>query len=119
MALQHHPDKQTASGAEAEARAERHFKLLTEAYSALSDTTKRREYDNKRGASGLGRRPASGRAGGFDQRRGPGAARNPFARTDPDGFDGFGARDAGFGFGAGFGAAGRRRPGGAGGKWQG
>ena len=112
MALQHHPDKQTSSGAEAAARAERHFKLLTEAYSTLSDATKRREYDNKRHADNY-YRPTSGRrwgAGDGDkhgQRNRSGAQRNPFARADEywGGAGGFGGRDAGFG------GWGRRRPG--------
>jgi len=114
MALQHHPDKQSASGAEAEARAERHFKLLTEAYSTLSDATKRREYDNKHFSSGSGRAGPSCRPGGFDhdftygQRRGAAGARNPFARNQSDAFGAFGAA---------FGGDARRR--GAGGKWQG
>ena len=114
MALQHHPDKQSASGAEAEARAERHFKLLTEAYSTLSDATKRRDYDNKHFSSGSGRAGPSCRPGGFDhdftygQGRGAAGARNPFARNQSDAFGAFGAA---------FGGDARRR--GAGGKWQG
>lgn len=116
MALQHHPDKQTSSGAEAAARAERHFKLLTEAYSTLSDATKRREYDKKRQADTYSYgRPASGRrwgAGDFSgrdtDRRGARGQRNPFARAEDfwgGGGGGFGGRDAGMG------GWGRRRPG--------
>ena len=60
MALQHHPDKIKAAGAEAEARAERHFKLLGEAYSILSDAKKRRDYDDER-QYGHGATPRRGR----------------------------------------------------------
>ena len=122
MALQHHPDKQTSSGPEAEARAERHFKLLSEAYATLSDATKRREYDSKRSATAWQRnanKPAGyggfGRAGAFGgsdknfDRSRSNPQRNPFARTgSQDGFDWDAFSERG-GFG------GRRR--GAGGKW--
>lgn len=121
MALQYHPDKQTSSGPEAEARAERHFKLISEAYAILSDATKRREYDGKRSARAWQRRdnkPADfggfGRAGAFGgsdknfDRQRTDAQRNPFARTGSQDFDWDAFSERG-GFG--------RRARGAGGKW--
>eukprot|EP00960_Hanusia_phi_P035493 751748-Hanusia_phi.AAC.2 len=47
LALQFHPDKQSGGG-EAAGRAERQFKLLSEAYAVLYDEQKRKEYDRSR-----------------------------------------------------------------------
>ena len=88
--------------------------MLTEAYSTLSDATKRREYDNKRSSAAWGRARKADTGRGFADKyadRAPRGGRNPFARADGFNWEGFGARDAGFGFG---GETNRRR-----GRWPG
>ena len=63
LARQYHPDSNPG-----DAKAEARFKEISEAYSVLSDTEQRQEYDQIR-AMGSGARftaPGSGGAGGFD-----------------------------------------------------
>src|SRR5437763_9252614 len=60
LARQFHPDNNKG-----ETKAEERFKELSEAYSVLSDDTKRKEYDDARSLFGSGgfRVPRAGRAG--------------------------------------------------------
>lgn len=93
-----HPDKNQGNKAAAEER----FKLIAEAYTVLSDPTKRRVYDNARlqgSGSGVYDDPFASRFGcgfspSFDQ-----SAGNPFARSRRPVFDPFADFRAHFSFG--------------------
>ena len=58
LATELHPDRNPGG--------EERFKAVSEAYYVLSDTTKRREYDEARALYGSGGVPRGGRPGGFD-----------------------------------------------------
>ena len=69
LARKFHPDANTRATAKAEER----FKEISEAYDVLSDTTRRKEYDEARSLFG---------PGGAGRFRTPGGARHPGRRAD-------------------------------------
>ncbi len=109
LARQHHPDL-NAGDKQAEAR----FKELSEAHEVLSDTKKRKLYDefgeNWASAQAAGVEPGAGRGGGF--RPNAGGQRVEYRTVSPDDIEDLFGEGAGFGdiFGSIFGnARGRAR----------
>jgi len=109
LARQHHPDL-NAGDKQAEAR----FKELSEAHEVLSDTKKRKLYDefgeNWASAQAAGVEPGAGRGGGF--RPNAGGQRVEYRTVSPDDIEDLFGEGAGFGdiFGSIFGnARGRTR----------
>jgi curved DNA-binding protein len=109
LARQHHPDL-NAGDKQAEAR----FKELSEAHEVLSDTKKRKLYDefgeNWASAQAAGVEPGAGRGGGF--RPNAGSQRVEYRTVSPDDIEDLFGEGAGFGdiFGSIFGnARGRAR----------
>lgn len=97
LAVKWHPDKNQDNKKEAEEK----FKAISEAYSVLSDSQKRREYDNSKkfGEGFSGFRTGSGR-NPFDIFNEFFGGRDPFADFGDDDF--FSGRDMFKGFGRGF-----------------
>lgn len=107
LSLRYHPDKCVTKGELEKQEAERKFKLISEAYSVLSDPAKRREYDYKASAGAFG----GGGADRFSRQNSynDGAAR--YHHADPMGGNPFGGAKYGSGASS---AAGYNRFGGGG-----